>query len=115
MVTLQTLLCFIHQLKTQLIQLKEKEEQLTTAQHEVAQRKLRLQELEEQLQGSQDHGSGLQRKVDEYCSSLEKLEHELEITKQKHQSAIQEVILFFLHALSLSEFISSKQLAYCLT
>jgi len=81
------------QQKSQSVQLKEMEEQLTTKQHEVMQHQLHLQELEEQLLGSQDHGVGLQRKVDEYCSSVEKLEQELAITKQKHQIAVQEVCI----------------------
>ena len=67
------------------------EEQLTTVQHEVIQRQLCLQELEEQLQGSQGRGVVLQQKVDEYCSSVEKLEQELVNTQQKYQIAVQEV------------------------
>ena len=70
---------------------KELDTQLITAKHEVKQRQLRLQELEEQLKGSQDLGAGLQQQVDEYCSSVDKLEKELVVTKQKHQIAIQEV------------------------
>ena len=60
--------------------------------HEVTQRQLLLQELEEELKGSQDHNAGLQQQVDEYCSSVDKLEQELAITRQKHQIAIQEVL-----------------------
>lgn len=71
--------------------MKELESQLTTVQHEVKQRQLRLQELEEQLKGSKELGAGLQQQVDEYCSSVDTLEQELNITKQKHQIAIQEV------------------------
>ncbi|XP_065898660.1 putative leucine-rich repeat-containing protein DDB_G0290503 [Dysidea avara] len=79
-----------HLQKSQSVQLKEMEEQLTTVQHEVIQRQLCLQELEEQLQGSQGRGVVLQQKVDEYCSSVEKLEQELVNTQQKYQIAVQE-------------------------
>ena len=67
--------------------------ELTTVKHEVTQRQLLLQELEVELKGSRDHNAGLQQQVDEYCSSIDKLEHELTITKQKHHIAIQEVII----------------------
>lgn len=73
--------------------MKELEEQLTTVKHEVKQRQLRLQELEEQLRGSHELRAGLQQQVEEYCSSVDNLEHELAITRQKHQIAIQEVQL----------------------
>ena len=65
------------QQQIQSTQMKELEEQLTTVQHEVKQHHLRLQELEEQLKGSQELGAGLQQQVDEYCSSVDKLEEEL--------------------------------------
>ena len=67
--------------------------ELTMVKHEVTQRQLLLQELEVELKGSRDHNAGLQQQVDEYCSSVDKLEHELTITKQKHHIAIQEVII----------------------
>ena len=71
--------------------MKELEEQLTTVQHDVKQRQLRCQELEEQLRGSHELNTKLQQEVDEYCSSVDKLEEELAITRQKHQIAVQEV------------------------
>ena len=73
--------------------MKELQEQLTTVQHEVKQRQLRCQELEEQLKGSHELNAKLQQEADEYCSSVDKLEEELTITRQKHQIAIQEVIV----------------------
>ena len=81
------------QQQIQSTQMKELEAQLTTVQHEVKQRQLHLQELEEQLKGSQELGAGLQQLVDEYCSSVDKLEEELTITRQKHQIAVEEVII----------------------
>jgi len=65
-------------------------------QHEVQQRQLCLQELEEQLKGAQDLNAGLQQQADEYCSSVDKLEQELAITRQKHQIALQEVSVYLL-------------------
>ena len=73
--------------------MKELQEQLTTVQHEVKQRQLRCQELEEQLKGSHELNAKLQQKADVYCSSVDKLEEEMAITRQKHQIAIQEVIV----------------------
>ena len=73
--------------------MKELQEQLTTVQHEIKQRQLRCQELEEQLKGSHELNAKLQQEADEYCSSVDKLEEELAITRQKHQIAIQEVIV----------------------
>ena len=73
--------------------MKELQEQLTTVQHEVKQRQLRCQELEEQLKGSHELNAKLQQEADVYCSSVDKLEEELAITRQKHQIAIQEVIV----------------------
>ena len=73
--------------------MKELQEQLTTVQHEVKQRQLRCQKHEEQLKGSHELNAKLQHKADVYCSSVDKLEEELAITRQKHQIAIQEVIV----------------------
>ena len=73
--------------------MKELQEQLTTVQHEVKQWQLRCQELEEQLKGSHELNDKLQQKADVYCFSVDKLEGELAITRQKHQIAIQEVIV----------------------
>ena len=75
----------------QIAQMKELEEQLTTVQHDVKQWQLHCQELEEQLKGSHELNTKLQQEVDEYCSSVDKLEEELAVTRQKHQIAIQEV------------------------
>ena len=73
--------------------MKELQEQLTTVQHKVKQQQLCCQELEEQLKGSRELNAKLQQEADEYCSSVDKLEEELAITRQKHQIAIQEVIV----------------------
>ena len=73
--------------------MKELQEQLTTVQHEVKQRQLRCQELQKQLKGSHELNAKLQQEADVYCSSVDKLEEELAITRQKHQIAIQEVIV----------------------
>ena len=61
--------------------MKELKEQLTTVQHDVKQRQLRCQELEEQLKGSHELNTKLQQEVDEYCSSVDKLEEELDETE----------------------------------